>query len=86
MPIIRVDCPNAAHCSEQKVTLAPPLAQALIRQEIGPVTEIGTAATGFFFSEFDVETGSRAGFAIRASRQGVLDLGSRTSRLAAGAR
>jgi hypothetical protein len=29
--------------------------QALIRQEIDPVTEIGTAATGFFFNELDVE-------------------------------
>jgi hypothetical protein len=29
--------------------------QALIRQEIDPVTEIGTAATGFLFNELDVE-------------------------------
>jgi hypothetical protein len=28
--------------------------QALIRQEIDPVTEIGTAATGFLFNELDV--------------------------------
>jgi hypothetical protein len=29
--------------------------QALIHQEIDPLTEIGTAGTGFFFSQFDVE-------------------------------
>jgi phenylpyruvate tautomerase PptA (4-oxalocrotonate tautomerase family) len=62
MPNIRVDCPNAAHGSEQKATLAPPLAQALIRQEINPVTEIGTAATGFFFNELDVENWIPGGF------------------------
>lgn len=33
----------------------PRLVQALIRQEIDPVTEIGTAATGFLFNELDVE-------------------------------
>ena len=53
MPIIRVNCPNAAHSSEHKATLAPRLVQALIRQEIDPFTEIGTAATGFFFNELD---------------------------------
>jgi hypothetical protein len=37
--------------SERKATLAPRLVQALIRQEIDPVTEIGTAVTGFFFNE-----------------------------------
>jgi hypothetical protein len=30
-----------------------PLVHALIRREIDPVTEIGTAATGFFFNELD---------------------------------
>jgi hypothetical protein len=30
-------------------------AAALIRQEIDPVTEIDTPATGFFFNELDVE-------------------------------
>jgi phenylpyruvate tautomerase PptA (4-oxalocrotonate tautomerase family) len=55
MPLIRVNCPKGALSSEQKATLAPRLVQALIRQEIDPVTEIGTAATGFFFNELDVE-------------------------------
>ena len=53
MPIIRVNCPNAAHSAEHKATLAPRLVQALIRQEIDAFTEIGTAATGFFFNELD---------------------------------
>lgn len=51
-----------AHSSKQKATLAPRLAQALIRQEIDPVTETGTAATGFFFNELMSKTASRAGF------------------------
>jgi phenylpyruvate tautomerase PptA (4-oxalocrotonate tautomerase family) len=55
LPFIRVNCPKGALSSEQKATLAPRLVQALIRQEIDPVTEIGTAATGFFFNELDVD-------------------------------
>src|ERR1700727_421534 len=55
MPFIRVNCPKGALSAEQKATLASRLVQALIRQEIDPVTEIGTAATGFFFNELDVE-------------------------------
>jgi phenylpyruvate tautomerase PptA (4-oxalocrotonate tautomerase family) len=55
MPFIRVNCPKGALSAEQKATLAPRLVQALIRQEIDPITEIGTAATGFFFNELDVE-------------------------------
>ncbi|MGB9416861.1 MAG: hypothetical protein WCB58_11140, partial [Acidobacteriaceae bacterium] len=54
MPFIRVNCPNGALTSDQKAKLAPRLVQALIRQEIDPVTEIGTAATGFFFNEIEV--------------------------------
>ena len=55
MPFIRVNCPKGALTAEQKTALAPRLVHALIRQEIDPVTEIGTAATGFFFNELDVE-------------------------------
>jgi phenylpyruvate tautomerase PptA (4-oxalocrotonate tautomerase family) len=55
MPFIRVNCPKGAHSSEHKATLAPRPVQALIRQEIDLLTEIGTAATGFFFNELDVE-------------------------------
>jgi len=45
MPFIRVNCPKGALSAQQKADLAPRLVQALIRQEIDPVTEIGTAAT-----------------------------------------
>jgi phenylpyruvate tautomerase PptA (4-oxalocrotonate tautomerase family) len=55
MPFIRVNCPKGALTAEQKARLAPRLVQALIRQEIDPITEIGTAATGFFFNELDVD-------------------------------
>src|ERR1700735_1246961 len=55
MPFIRVNCPKGALSAEQKATLASRLVQTLIRQEIEPVTEIGTAATGFFYNEVDVE-------------------------------
>jgi phenylpyruvate tautomerase PptA (4-oxalocrotonate tautomerase family) len=55
MPFIRVNCPKGALTAQQKADLAPRLVQALIRQEIDPVTEIGTAATGFFFNELDAE-------------------------------
>jgi phenylpyruvate tautomerase PptA (4-oxalocrotonate tautomerase family) len=54
MPFIRVNCPKGGLTPDQKAKLAPLLVQALIRQEIDPVTEIGTAATGFFFNEIDV--------------------------------
>jgi phenylpyruvate tautomerase PptA (4-oxalocrotonate tautomerase family) len=55
MPFIRVNCPKGALTAQQKADLAPRLVRALIRQEIDPITEIGTAATGFFFNELDVE-------------------------------
>lgn len=54
MPFIRVNCPKGALTADQKAKLAPRLVKALIRQEIDPVTEIGTAATGFFFNEIEV--------------------------------
>jgi hypothetical protein len=55
MPFIRVNCPKGALTAEQKAALAPRLVQALIRQEIDPVTEIGTGATGFFYNEVGIE-------------------------------
>jgi phenylpyruvate tautomerase PptA (4-oxalocrotonate tautomerase family) len=54
MPFIRVNCPKGALTADQKAKLAPILVNALIREEIDPVTEIGTAATGFFYNEIDV--------------------------------
>jgi phenylpyruvate tautomerase PptA (4-oxalocrotonate tautomerase family) len=64
MPFIRVNCPKGALTFEQKSELAPRLVQALIRQEIDPVTEIGTAATGFFYNEVDVENCFPGGVAL----------------------
>jgi phenylpyruvate tautomerase PptA (4-oxalocrotonate tautomerase family) len=55
MPFIRVNCPTGALTADQKAKLAPRLVRALIRQEIDPVTEIGTAATGFFFNEINAD-------------------------------
>ena len=55
MPYIRVNCPKGALTLEQKARLAPRIVHALIRQEIDPVTDIGTAATGFFFNELEVD-------------------------------
>lgn len=55
MPFIRVNCPKNALTATQKSKLAPLLVEALISQEIDPVTEIGRAATGFMFNEIDVE-------------------------------
>lgn len=55
MPYIRVNCPKGALTPEQKARLAPRIVHALIRQEIDPVTDIGTAATGFFFNELEVD-------------------------------
>ena len=51
--------------SERKATLAPRLVQTLIREEIGPVTEIGTTATGFLINELKVLTK----LGIRSRRQ-----------------
>jgi phenylpyruvate tautomerase PptA (4-oxalocrotonate tautomerase family) len=85
MPLIRVNCPKGALSADQKAALAPRPVQALIRQEIGPITELGTAATGFFFNEVDVERLLFGrGSTIRASRQGVLDRRAASHRGAAG--
>jgi hypothetical protein len=51
--------------SKRKATLAPRLVQTLIREEIGPVTEIGTTATGFLINELKVLTK----LGIRSRRQ-----------------
>jgi phenylpyruvate tautomerase PptA (4-oxalocrotonate tautomerase family) len=53
MPFIRVNCPKHALTAEQKAKLAPLLVEALISQEIDPVTEIGRAATALMFNELD---------------------------------
>jgi hypothetical protein len=51
--------------SERKATLAPRLLQTLIRQEIDPVTEIGTTASRFLVNELKVLTK----LGIRSRRQ-----------------
>lgn len=53
MPFIRVNSPINALTAEQKTKLAPLLVEALISQEIDPVTEIGRAATGLMFNEIE---------------------------------
>lgn len=53
MPFIRVNYPKHALTAEQKAKLAPLLVEALISQEIDPVTEIGRAATALMFNEID---------------------------------
>ena len=53
MPFIRVNCPRHALTAEQKTQLAPLLVEALISQEIDPVTEIGRAATALMFNEIE---------------------------------
>lgn len=64
MPFIRVNCPKGALSGEQKCALAPKLVNALIRQEIDPVTESGTAKTGMFFNELDIENCFPGGLAL----------------------
>jgi hypothetical protein len=44
MPLIRVNCPENSLTAEQKAKLAPLLVDALMRQEVDPVTEAGKRA------------------------------------------
>lgn len=53
MPFIRVTTPVNAFTAEQKAKLAPLLVEAVMGQEIDPMTDIGRAATGFFFDEIE---------------------------------
>ena len=53
MPFIRVTTPVNAFTAEQKAKLAPLLVEAVMGQEIDPMTDIGRAATGFFFTEIE---------------------------------
>lgn len=53
MPFIRVNCPVNSLTVAQKTKLAPLLVEALISQEIDPVTEIGRAATALMFNEIE---------------------------------
>jgi len=53
MPFIRVNYPANALTADHKAKLAPLLVEALISQEIDPVTDIGRAATALMFNEID---------------------------------
>ena len=52
MPLIRINCPEGSLSSKQKSQLAPLLIDALMRQEVDPVTEAGKKGTACFFQEF----------------------------------
>jgi len=44
MPLIRINSPENAFTPEQKAKLAPLLIDALMRQEVDPVTDAGVNA------------------------------------------
>lgn len=54
MPFIKINCPKGSLTEDQKARLAPLLVDALIREEIDPVTDFGRGATGLFFNELEV--------------------------------
>ena len=51
MPPIRINCPENSFTAEQKAKLAPLLIDALMRQEVDPVTEAGKEGTLLIFNE-----------------------------------
>ena len=51
MPLIRINCPENSLTAEQKAKLAPLLIDALMRQEVDPVTEAAKAGTFCIFNE-----------------------------------
>jgi phenylpyruvate tautomerase PptA (4-oxalocrotonate tautomerase family) len=51
MPVIRVTCPENSLTAEQKEQLAPLLIDAVMLQEVDPVTEIARNATFLVFNE-----------------------------------
>jgi len=51
MPLIRINCPEDSLTAEQKAKLAPLLIDALMRQEVDPVTENGKQGTLLVFNE-----------------------------------
>ena len=51
MPLIRINCPENSFTAEQKAKLAPLLIDALMRQEVDPVTEAGKEGTLCIFNE-----------------------------------
>jgi phenylpyruvate tautomerase PptA (4-oxalocrotonate tautomerase family) len=51
MPLIRINCPQNSFTAEQKAKLVPLLVDALMRQEVDPVTEAGKERTLCVFDE-----------------------------------
>jgi phenylpyruvate tautomerase PptA (4-oxalocrotonate tautomerase family) len=51
MPVIRVTCSANALTDKQKAALAPRLIEAVMRQEVDPVTEFAMSATFTVFNE-----------------------------------
>ena len=55
MPLIRINCPENSFTAEQKAKLAPLLIDALMRQEVDPVTEAGKDGTLLIFNEISTD-------------------------------
>src|SRR5262249_19042188 len=51
MPLIRINCPEDSLTNDQKAKLAALLIDALMRQEVDPVTENGKQGTLLVFNE-----------------------------------
>jgi hypothetical protein len=54
MPVIRVTCPENVLTSEQKEQLAPLLIDAVMTQEVDPVTDVARNATFLVYHEIIV--------------------------------
>jgi phenylpyruvate tautomerase PptA (4-oxalocrotonate tautomerase family) len=55
MPVIRVTCPENALTTEQKAALAPRLIDAVMTQEVDPVTDVARNATFLVYSEVPLQ-------------------------------
>jgi phenylpyruvate tautomerase PptA (4-oxalocrotonate tautomerase family) len=61
MPLIRINCPQNSFTAEQKAKLAPLLIDALMRQEVDPVTPAGKEGTLCVFNEIATDNWSPGG-------------------------
>ena len=55
MPVIRVTCPENALTTEQKADLAPRLIEAVMTQEVDPVTDVARNAAFIVYDEIAPE-------------------------------
>jgi phenylpyruvate tautomerase PptA (4-oxalocrotonate tautomerase family) len=55
MPLIRINCPENSLTSAQKERLAPMLIDALMRQEVDPVTDAGKEGTLLIYNEISTD-------------------------------